>query len=244
MRFLIVPLLFTLACTGRIGGGPLDGEDDIEQAGTPSETAAGAGSTRSADSTEGPSSTSSNGGETSSGSSSSSSPDSASGSDPSGADGGASGSSGDGGTSNTSNDAGASSGGSDASGGGGGSSDPYAAARALCVKTINDYRATVSLGPMTDWSSANTCADGQAASDGASGTAHGAFGQCKETAQNECPGWGGAIEDVVTGCLAAMWAEGPGGGHYDNMTSTSRSTVVCGIHKVAGGTFWVVQDFK
>jgi hypothetical protein len=124
-----------------------------------------------------------------------------------------------------------------------GPSDPFAAARALCARTINNYRAGVGLAPLAPWN-ADTCSDSQARSDGLSRTAHGAFGMCDETAQNECPGWPGTITQALTSCLAAMWEEGPGGGHYDNMTTTWRTDVACGFYQTAGGRWWIVQDFR
>lgn len=118
----------------------------------------------------------------------------------------------------------------------------------LCVDTINAYRATLGLPPYARWSSAEPCADGQAASDGAANTPHGAFGACGEWAQNECPGWNGSEEQVTTDCLAMMWAEGPGAdfnrhGHYLNMSSTRYTEVACGYATVRGG-LWAVQDFR
>src|SRR6266705_2280947 len=79
-----------------------------------------------------------------------------------------------------------------------------------CVDTINSYRAQLNLPPYKRWSAAENCANGQAASDAQTGIAHGAFTQCTENAQNECPGWPGPPDQMITQCLAMMWAEGPG----------------------------------
>lgn len=51
--------------------------------------------------------------------------------------------------------------------------------------------------------------DGQAQSDSQTGDAHGAFGDCDERAQNECPGWR-SIDQTIQDCLQDMWEEGPG----------------------------------
>jgi hypothetical protein len=80
-------------------------------------------------------------------------------------------------------------------------------------------------------------------------TAHGAFGQCGEFAQNECPGWPAPAEKMITGCLKAMWDEGPGDfnsghGHYINMSSTKYALVACGFYTTPSGDIWSVQDFK
>ena len=88
----------------------------------------------------------------------------------------------------------------------------------------------------------------QARSDSQTGQPHGAFGQCGENAQNECPGWP-SLEDTVQGCLQMMWDEGPGEnfqqhGHYINMSSTSYATVACGFHVAENGSVWALQNFK
>lgn len=123
------------------------------------------------------------------------------------------------------------------------------AVRVVCVDEINAYRATLSLPPYAGWTSAATCADGQSKSDSESGTAHGAFGKCGESAQNECPGWPGPPDTMIKGCLKMMWAEGPGEpfsahGHYINMSSTSYKSVACGFYKTPTGSYWAVQDFR
>lgn len=118
-----------------------------------------------------------------------------------------------------------------------------------CVDKINEYRATLGLTPYERWTDAEICSDGEAKSDSETGTAHGAFGQCGENAQNECPGWPGKPEEMIDGCLAQMWAEGPGmdfskHGHYINMSSTQYTKVACGFFVTANGSVWSVQNFK
>jgi hypothetical protein len=126
-------------------------------------------------------------------------------------------------------------------------SSPLESARNLCVQRTNEYRARVGIAPIARRSDAEACGDAQARSDAASRTAHGAFGQCRERAQNECPGWPGAPEDVINRCLAMMFAEGPGAGpshgHYTNMTDAKYRGVSCGIATLPSGELWVVQDF-
>ena len=122
-------------------------------------------------------------------------------------------------------------------------------AEQLCVDTINQYRATLGLAPYARWNAEESCADGQAQSDSQSGTAHGAFGQCTENAQNECPGWPGPPSTMIPNCLAMMWAEGPGSdfsqhGHYINMSSTQYTKVSCGFYTLQDGSVWAVQDFQ
>ena len=120
-------------------------------------------------------------------------------------------------------------------------SDPYDGARQDCVDQINSYRATLDLAPYARWTSAEGCTDGQAKADSESGTPHSAFGRCGESAQDECPGWP-SIESTTSSCLQMMWAEGPGGGHYENMRG-GYSRVACGFHESQGGV-WATQNFQ
>lgn len=117
------------------------------------------------------------------------------------------------------------------------------------MDTINDYRATLGLPPYQRWSESEVCAGSEAQKDSTTMQAHSAFPSCGEWAQNECPGWPGPPESMITGCLAAMWAEGPGEfddghGHYLNMSSTQYTKVACGFYVLPNGKVWAVQDFK
>jgi hypothetical protein len=127
------------------------------------------------------------------------------------------------------------------------SADPTTRARELCVARINEYRGRVGVAPLGRRTDRETCADAQSRSDGATGSIHGAFGQCGEQAQNECPGWSGSLETIVDRCLAMMFAEGPGQGsahgHYNNMTDRRAVSVACGIGTGRDGKVWMVQDF-
>lgn len=146
----------------------------------------------------------------------------------------------------------ASSGGSDA-GSDAGSADgstaaPLESARVACVDRINEYRRQAGVAPVTRWTEAESCVDSEAASDGASSSAHGSFGRCGEFAQNECPGYP-SLNSVVTTCLQQMYAEGPGTpysahGHYINMTNASYTRVACGFAQLSNGKWWAAQDFK
>ena len=132
-------------------------------------------------------------------------------------------------------------------GGPSGSGPDYSSARAECVDRINAFRATESLPPLARWTSAEACSDGEAQSDSETGKAHGAFGDCKEWAQDECPGWG-SVQSTVTDCLQSMWDEknNPGGqqGHYKNMSNKSYTQVACGFYVTPAGKVWALQNFK
>lgn len=131
--------------------------------------------------------------------------------------------------------------------GGSNAGDTYGDARIRCVDRTNALRASKGLKPIPRLASAEPCVDGQAKSDAESGKAHGAFDACLDqvkwrgAGQNECPGYS-SVESALGGCLDMMWAEGPGGGHYDNMVGNSTHTA-CGFHTTPAGEVWMIQDF-
>lgn len=114
----------------------------------------------------------------------------------------------------------------------------------ICVATINQYRKTKGLPPYARWTEKESCADGEAKSDAASKKPHGAFGKCEEFGQNECPGWPGPADTMIPQCLKSMWAEGPGGGHYDAMAGKQYTKVACGFATASDGAIWSVQNFR
>jgi hypothetical protein len=117
-----------------------------------------------------------------------------------------------------------------------------------CVDGINRYRATKSLPALARWTESEPCATNEAATDAQSQKAHGSFGMCRESAQNACPNWPGPADRMIDDCLKMMWNEGPGEfpahGHYNNMVDTRSTRVACGIHTMADGRLWAVQDFR
>jgi hypothetical protein len=121
-----------------------------------------------------------------------------------------------------------------------------------CVDGINSYRAKVSATPYTRSSALETFAAAGAQSDSQSGQAHGHFiatsGGGVAFAENELPGWPLAqyksMSDLIDQGLAAMWSEGPGGGHYDNMSSSKYTSAGCGTYTLPNGDVWVTMDFK
>ena len=127
------------------------------------------------------------------------------------------------------------------------SADPTERARIRCTDRTNAYRARVGAPPVQRRTDLETCADSAALSDARARTVHGAFGQCRENAQNECPAWAGALDTVIDQCLDMMFAEGPGSGsahgHYVNMTNRSYTQVGCGVSVGANGEVWIVQNF-
>ncbi len=126
--------------------------------------------------------------------------------------------------------------------------DPYTD----CVNRINQLRWECQcLPPLQRWTEGEACADQHAEYDSTRG-AHAGFSQdiCSPRgwAQNECPGWT-SVDHVITGCLQAMWDEGPGEpfsehGHYINMSNPQYTMVSCGFYETPGGETWSVQNFQ
>lgn len=116
-----------------------------------------------------------------------------------------------------------------------------------CVDRINQFRWECQcLPPLARWMDAETCTNEQSADDQATNSPHGNFPACGENAQNTCPNWG-SEDQIITGCLQAMWDEGPGEpfsehGHYINMSSTQYSKVACGFSTSNQGV-WSNQNF-
>jgi hypothetical protein len=127
--------------------------------------------------------------------------------------------------------------------------DALAAARAQCVQIINADRATLSpaSAPLTEDTAEEACVDGQAKADFTANTAHSAFGNCNESAQDECPNWPGPPSAIMTKCLAQMWAEGPPAAgqdnHWLNMSNAHYKKVACGFYQTPSGDWWATQDF-
>ncbi len=130
----------------------------------------------------------------------------------------------------------------------GDANDAYASVRIACVQAINRYRATLGLAAYARWCGTASCIDQQTHQDSQQQSAHSAFGDCSEHAQNECPGWSTPVQAQLIACLGQMWAEGPGSdfsqhGHYINMTSQTYTRIECGV-SVSGNTFWGAMDFR
>ena len=122
-----------------------------------------------------------------------------------------------------------------------------------CIDVINSYRAQIGVPPYTRSADLETFAGAGAESDSQSGQAHGHFiatsgGNGIAFAENEVPGWPlaqyGSVSAIVDQGMQMMWAEGPGGGHYDNMASTQYTLAGCGFTTTADGSVWVTTDFR
>ena len=122
-----------------------------------------------------------------------------------------------------------------------------------CFARINQFRWECQcLPPLMRWTDGEDCTDGNAAHDSVNGV-HASFYDLPcgsgSRAQNECPNWP-SNDRVITGCLQAMWDEGPEdgnpdtvNGHYESMASRSYTRVACGFFTTPSGDVWGVQNF-
>ncbi len=137
----------------------------------------------------------------------------------------------------------------DDSGGDDTGSSGTAAAHAFCVVETNRYRTDNGRAAVTRSAELEAYADegaevdhGAEPHDHFTATAGGGIA----FAENECPHWnlasaGGDLSQLVAACIAAFFAEGPGGGHYDNMMG-NYGALGCGLY-VDGDDVTIIQDF-
>ncbi len=120
----------------------------------------------------------------------------------------------------------------------------------FCVDETNRYRALHQKPPVARSSALETCAAAAAANDAAKQRPHDHFmatsGCDLAFAENEIPWWpaeyAGSLHEIIRQGLAQMYAEGPGGGHYENMLG-DYTELGCGILE-SGGTITIVQDYR
>lgn len=117
----------------------------------------------------------------------------------------------------------------------------------FCTEEINRYRATIGLGPLDRAADLDAFAGQAAEHDGRAGVPHQYFrltnGGGISRAENQLLRWKGyGVNDVIRQGLAQMWAEGPGGSHYQIMAG-KYAQVGCGIFK-NGNEVNVSQDFR
>jgi hypothetical protein len=121
------------------------------------------------------------------------------------------------------------------------------------VQKINAYRGRVGAPALVRDTSEEWCATSQAARGAADlartgvTTFHAYYGECKEGSQNE--GWYSA-SDLTTdldATLEAMFNEGPPPAgeinHYSVMTDPGWKSVACGFATLAGGGYWLTNDY-
>ena len=108
-------------------------------------------------------------------------------------------------------------------------------------------RATVGAGPLSQQAALEATAAQAAQSDHQSGEAHGWVRRNGGPAENQAPRWsrassGGNAQTFISRALQLMWAEGPGGGHYENMRGRFAATGCAIYSDTATATF--VQHFR
>ena len=121
---------------------------------------------------------------------------------------------------------------------------------AFCVEEVNRYRASVGVAPLTRSGRIDEFSSDAAHVDGEAHQAHTYFlmtngGNGTARAENVIPWWKasqyGSVRTIVKKGLATMWAEGPGGSHYENMKG-NYSQMGCGIF-ISNDEVTVSQDF-
>lgn len=125
----------------------------------------------------------------------------------------------------------------------------FADAKKACLDTVNALRALSGLNALTWSAKLEAFADSGAHYDSDRGTAHQHFKDQNKPlvadAENALPGWdyGGSLSAIARQGTHDMWAEGPGGGHYENIKGV-HTIFGCGFYINADGGVWVVQDFR
>jgi uncharacterized protein YkwD len=121
----------------------------------------------------------------------------------------------------------------------------------FCIDEVNRYRAGAGLGPLTRSSRIDEFSSDAAKIDGEAHQVHSYFqstngGNGTARAENQIPWWKasqyGSVRTIVRQGLSQMWAEGPGGSHYENMRG-NYTEMGCGIF-ISSDEVTVSQDFK
>ena len=120
----------------------------------------------------------------------------------------------------------------------------------FCVAETNQYRASIGRPALIRSIVLETYAATAAPYDRSARAAHRYFhktnGGGVAFAENQIPAWPlpqfGSVREIIRSGLAMMWAEGRGGGHYDNIVG-SYTQVGCGVF-VQADVVTVVQAFR
>ena len=133
---------------------------------------------------------------------------------------------------------------------GAGVTSPYSSDLEYCAAQTNAYRASIGRPALIRSVELEAYAAAAAPYDTRARAAHRYFrrtgGGGVAFAENQIPGWPlpryGSVREIIRNGLAMMWAEGRGGGHYDNLAGRY-SQVGCGLY-VDGDRVTVVQAFR
>lgn len=126
----------------------------------------------------------------------------------------------------------------------------YTSELEYCVAETNQYRASIGRPALIRSAVLEAYASAAAPHDTKARKAHHYFrktsGGGVAFAENQIPGWPlprfGSVREIIRNGLAMMWAEGRGGGHYDNLAGRY-TQVGCGVF-VHSDQVTVVQAFR
>lgn len=120
----------------------------------------------------------------------------------------------------------------------------------FCVARTNEYRSSIGRPALVRSAVLESYAAAAAPHDGSARAVHQYFHKTRgggvAFAENQIPWWPlpqyGSVREVIRQGLEMMWAEGRGGGHYENIVGGYRE-VGCGVF-VDGPRVTVVQAFR
>ena len=121
----------------------------------------------------------------------------------------------------------------------------------FCVEEVNRLRATVGAAPLDRAENIEAFANVAARVDTEAREPHHYFrmtngGNGTAMAETQIPWWPlsryGSSRTIVKEGLAMMWAQGPGGSHYDIIRGNYKQ-IGCGVFVTASGEVTVSQDF-
>jgi hypothetical protein len=122
---------------------------------------------------------------------------------------------------------------------------PTAADVDVCVSETNRYRASLGRAAVTNPRDFQERAQAGADSDHASGQPHGYFQSHPVPAENEALRWpliNGQVRLTITAMIDMFFAEGPGGGHFENLRGPY-GEIGCGL-AVSGSRMTMVLIFR
>lgn len=138
----------------------------------------------------------------------------------------------------------------------GSSSDPFASNEQHCLDVLNMYRAQNGAGPLSLDAQLTEFALTGSQDLAAGGAPHQHFidasnsgeiwndGFCNGAAENQAPGWPASdVNQTIDAILQSMMAEGPGGGHHDNIVNPSYTRVGVGL-VLQSGNLYFTNDFS
>lgn len=118
----------------------------------------------------------------------------------------------------------------------------------FCVEETNRYRARAGKAPLRRSTDLESFAAEGARHDHLARAPHQHFRRFASgtMAENEVPRWPldqpESVQSVIRAGWSSFWAEGPGGGHFRNLTG-NWSEVGCGVY-ILNGEVTIVQEFR